>query len=46
AAKLPSQPTTASSSSTATNSIQQNEKDNNNCDSVKRLKTTDELVAV
>ncbi|CAF5020785.1 unnamed protein product, partial [Rotaria magnacalcarata] len=36
----------ASQSTTTTNSIQQNEKDNNNCNSVKRLKTTDELVYV
>ncbi|CAF3321716.1 unnamed protein product [Rotaria socialis] len=49
AAKLASQPTittASSSSSTTTNSIQQNEKDNSNCYSVKRLKTSDELVAV
>jgi hypothetical protein len=42
AAKLASQPTTT----TATNANQQNDKDNNNCDSVKRLKTTDEMVTV
>ncbi|CAF3164788.1 unnamed protein product [Rotaria socialis] len=45
AAKLASQPTLTTTTATM-NSIQQNEKDNNNCDSVKRLKTTDELVAV
>ncbi len=39
AAKLANQPTTT----ITTNSIQQNEKDQ---DSVKRLKTTDEMVAV
>ncbi|CAF3505421.1 unnamed protein product [Rotaria socialis] len=46
AAKLASQPTTTTTTATATNSIQQNEKDNNNRDSVKRLTTTNELVAV
>ncbi|CAF3255612.1 unnamed protein product [Rotaria sp. Silwood2] len=55
AAKLASQPTTITTSTSTTtttittattNSAQQNDKDNINCDSVKRLKTTDELVAV
>ncbi|CAF4499984.1 unnamed protein product [Rotaria magnacalcarata] len=47
AAKLASQPTITTTSATAAmNSTQQNDKDNNNCDSVKRLKTSDELVAV
>jgi len=44
AAKLASQP--ATTAATTTNANQQNEKDNNNCDSVKRFKTTDEIVAV